>query len=455
MKLKRFQGLKINGYLDIEIPSFEMLTFVTGINGSGKTTVLNSIIALLLPRIDFLATHEFELIEIEFNDGNRDVQLSAKREGKDTILLCSAIEDSLKIIPFAPDPDLPAYRIEEYETDYYRDFFSSHIETKMLAFLLDLPTPMYLGLDRRMIGSEDMSRYNRRPPSNSRRPVRRNVFSASLRESLGEALFFTERRYRDANLSKSRFDEEFQKEMILDLIDLPPISFSREFRQPSSADLRRLNSAKENLSRLPQLIRIPESDVMDKLNPLFLFLDERASILHRSRRNNKTPISPDSPEFSALGDWQFNKTHIDKVNNLSEIISSYNAKVDAEFSDIEAFLKSINGFMADSGKTIVFDKGGSLRFSMGDKGDGRSLSTMSSGEIQLFVILAHLHFNPEASNAGIFIIDEPELSLHVQWQEKFVDEIMRAAPNLQYILATHSPSIILEKTDNCFDISIK
>lgn len=59
-------------------------------------------------------------------------------------------------------------------------------------------------------------------------------------------------------------------------------------------------------------------------------------------------------------------------------------------------------------------------------------------------MLCHLYLNKELPKDGIFIIDEPELSLHLLWQEKFVDEIIKAK-YLQIILATHSPAIIQNK----------
>jgi predicted ATP-binding protein involved in virulence len=81
------------------------------------------------------------------------------------------------------------------------------------------------------------------------------------------------------------------------------------------------------------------------------------------------------------------------------------------------------------------------------------MHSLSSGEAQLFVIMTHLFFNPLAQEGNVFIIDEPELSLHIQWQELFVNSVMAANPNVQFIMATHSPSIILEKTQNCLDLS--
>jgi predicted ATP-binding protein involved in virulence len=68
------------------------------------------------------------------------------------------------------------------------------------------------------------------------------------------------------------------------------------------------------------------------------------------------------------------------------------------------------------------------------------------------VILTHLAFNRQAKRANILIIDEPELSLHLRWQELFVDAVASASPGLQVILATHSPSIIKGRNDRCIDV---
>ena len=54
MKIERFVGTSVNGYLHFDVEFFRDLTFLTGINGSGKTSALNSIAALLLPRLDYL-----------------------------------------------------------------------------------------------------------------------------------------------------------------------------------------------------------------------------------------------------------------------------------------------------------------------------------------------------------------------------------------------------------------
>jgi predicted ATP-binding protein involved in virulence len=88
MRLLRFQGAAINGYLDFDIHFFSDLTFLTGINGTGKTSALYSISALLMPRLDWLASHEFESISITIEDDGEVVLLTADKLAGETSLTC-------------------------------------------------------------------------------------------------------------------------------------------------------------------------------------------------------------------------------------------------------------------------------------------------------------------------------------------------------------------------------
>ena len=48
----------------------------------------------------------------------------------------------------------------------------------------------------------------------------------------------------------------------------------------------------------------------------------------------------------------------------------------------------------------------------------------------------------DSSERDLILIDEPELSLNIKWQNELVPLLMESAPNSQIILATHSPSIV-------------
>lgn len=64
---------------------------------------------------------------------------------------------------------------------------------------------------------------------------------------------------------------------------------------------------------------------------------------------------------------------------------------------------------------------------------------------------------PEQSKLSrVYVVDEPEVSLHITWQEQFVDALLKASPDTQFILATHSPSIIAktERRNWCEDLTM-
>jgi AAA domain, putative AbiEii toxin, Type IV TA system len=69
-------------------------------------------------------------------------------------------------------------------------------------------------------------------------------------------------------------------------------------------------------------------------------------------------------------------------------------------------------------------------------------SGLSTGEQHELVLLYNLLFNiPEGS---LVLVDEPEISLHVSWQQKFLEDVTRIARSnkIRFLIATHSPQII-------------
>ncbi|KAA0126348.1 ATP-binding protein [Chryseobacterium sp. SN22] len=78
------------------------------------------------------------------------------------------------------------------------------------------------------------------------------------------------------------------------------------------------------------------------------------------------------------------------------------------------------------------------------------LIKLSSGEKQLIIIFGQAVLQGE--NPHIYIADEPELSLHIDWQEKLVKNLKSINPNSQIIFATHSPDIVSDYSDKLFNI---
>ena len=74
-----------------------------------------------------------------------------------------------------------------------------------------------------------------------------------------------------------------------------------------------------------------------------------------------------------------------------------------------------------------------------DDGEEIPLYKLSSGEKQLLLILMRVFLMEE--QPYILLMDEPEISLHIEWQYKLFEEIRRLNPNCQIITSTHSPSL--------------
>ena len=72
------------------------------------------------------------------------------------------------------------------------------------------------------------------------------------------------------------------------------------------------------------------------------------------------------------------------------------------------------------------------------------LGALSSGEKHLLWILVQVILVEESS----IMIDEPELSMHIDWQKDLIHSLRALNPDAQLILATHSPEIMANVTDD-------
>ncbi len=66
---------------------------------------------------------------------------------------------------------------------------------------------------------------------------------------------------------------------------------------------------------------------------------------------------------------------------------------------------------------------------------------LSSGEKQMLVILLTVLVQ-DGQPCALFM-DEPEISLHIEWQQQLIKLIRDLNPHVQIILTTHSPAVIM------------
>jgi AAA domain, putative AbiEii toxin, Type IV TA system len=225
---------------------------------------------------------------------------------------------------------------------------------------------------------------------------------------------------------------------------------------PTDSDVKDISAVRRDLESLPQILKLTSRDVRARVLPFLDTLEAYASAIPRDIDVAKLmkQDTSNSEVLSALLAWSSNQSRRKKFKPVSDIVSKYNTQKTDLFFQTDRYSQLMNGFLANGGKTIEFNERGYMFVAIRDLKGERSIASLSSGEAQIFVILTHLAFNLLAQN-NVLIIDEPELSLHVQWQELFVDSILSSNPNIQYVLATHSPSIILERVKFRVDISKK
>lgn len=113
------------------------------------------------------------------------------------------------------------------------------------------------------------------------------------------------------------------------------------------------------------------------------------------------------------------------------------------------FQNLIDNLFSDTGKKIIRTEN-EIRFSQ--IGETLFPYQLSSGEKQMLVILLTVLI--EDNLPYVLFMDEPEVSLHIEWQKRLIDLILDLNPNVQIILTTHSPAVIMNGwMDNVTEVS--
>ena len=102
------------------------------------------------------------------------------------------------------------------------------------------------------------------------------------------------------------------------------------------------------------------------------------------------------------------------------------------------FQDMVDDLFAETGKKMVRTEN-EIRFTQ--IGEMLLPYQLSSGEKQMLAIL--LTVLVENQQPFVLFMDEPEVSLHIEWQKRLIDLCMELNPNVQIILTTHSPAVIM------------
>jgi ABC-type lipoprotein export system ATPase subunit len=102
------------------------------------------------------------------------------------------------------------------------------------------------------------------------------------------------------------------------------------------------------------------------------------------------------------------------------------------------FQDIVDELFAETGKKIVRTEN-EIRFTQ--IGEVLVPYQLSSGEKQMLAIL--LTVLVQDDQPYVLFMDEPEVSLHMEWQKRLIDLVMELNPNVQIIMTTHSPAVVM------------
>ena len=129
-------------------------------------------------------------------------------------------------------------------------------------------------------------------------------------------------------------------------------------------------------------------------------------------------------------------------NRIIEVLQSGKPDAAEEAQKIsmpkKRFHDIIDELFSSTGKKIIRSEN-EIRFSQ--IGETLVPYQLSSGEKQMLAIL--LTVLVEDNKPYVLFMDEPEVSLHIEWQKQLIDLILELNPNVQIILTTHSPAVIM------------
>lgn len=126
-------------------------------------------------------------------------------------------------------------------------------------------------------------------------------------------------------------------------------------------------------------------------------------------------------------------------NRIIEKLQTGDAEAAQQMSQKKTrFQDIVDELFSDTGKKII-RTANELQFTQ--IGEVLLPYRLSSGEKQILIIL--LTVLVEDDLPYVLFMDEPEVSLHLEWQKRLVDLCLELNPNVQIILTTHSPAIVM------------
>jgi energy-coupling factor transporter ATP-binding protein EcfA2 len=272
MRFIKFQSNALNGYLDFNIVFNQNTTFLVGINGSGKTSVLRAIMGLVSPDIDWLMNTDYNKISLTIEHDGSVIVISAEKVSDGRTISLWSNNDLLGSLSITRDTyNAMLRRSDDFAYDDNGEFITVRETSSQIPggnFVIDLlkqlPIPVFLGLDRSTLPFAREKTIGRR----AKRP--RATLRAFMDESVGEAEQSALRAVSRANADRQRRATKLREDIILTLFTEE--AGANNYALPKRSDIRDYEKYRKSLKTALKLINISEMRISETVDPFFLSL---------------------------------------------------------------------------------------------------------------------------------------------------------------------------------------
>ena len=399
----------------------DKFNFLIGQNGSGKTTVINLIAAVLTGDFEKLERTQFSKITIVLKEvkGRKNPIIEVSKS-KTTERQISAI----KYLFRASSKDDPIdLSLDAFDNEvYYGGAYPPHM-ARNRAFRERVEKAKYQLSKQIKVSWLSVHRSNDEVKTAEERRFLPAI-DQKLRDLNNNLVrYFSQlaKRYSDHTL-------EFQRKSFLSVFTPEAYNFIFDFAKKLD-----INDEKKTLAEIFDVLGVEAKHYNPKLESHFEKLGKAV------KTDASKPIT--SEIFSTLyNSW--------RAHSLVGDYKELQKRRSEIFQPRDMFINLVN--MLFSGRKIASVSEKNELTICTKKGAPILLEELSSGEKQLIIILGEAVL--QNSEPYIYIADEPELSLHISWQEQLTLAISTLNENAQIIFATHSPDIVGSHQDKVIDM---
>lgn len=466
--IEYFRMTGVHGYKDITMSMKNKTTIFVSENGAGKTTILNAIRLLLEQDFVNLMRIDFKSIFIKLS-GHNEIEIKNER---DSLISPSKIKSFLNERLSLNDSFWNGHDTSKFakilinskHNEYYDDALISDLYNSV-KFPKDYVNHFLKELKEDIVNnikSKEKRNFNIHLSKDD--PF---IIAAEGLRNVDVIFLPTYRRVEKSFETSSRNEREMNPRLFgrrrgfklqrdgisygLNDVEYALKELTLDIERTSNLGYRSLSA-----KMLEDLIKYGDGDrivkhenVLPSIEDLERFLNRVENTGTTSRERRTSEIKKDSLINSLKK--LYNKDTIKDIKYLSYFLAQLNSVIQEtkeQESKIEKFVAVCDKYLSSAGdsKSLTFDPQ-SLEVIVKDNhtGDRISLNDLSSGEKQVISLMATIYLNDNTPK--IILIDEPELSLSIEWQRMILPDLNAGENVLQVIAITHSPFIFDNELD--------